>query len=167
MKLSVIFDSKTDNTKKCAEWIAEGMSGIEGIEAKTFYIGEVDADFVRESSGIVIGSPSYFALMTADMRTWLLEKAPKMRMAGKLGGAFATVQYTHGGGDLVIQSILTNMMTLGMLCYSGGGAFGAPVIHLGPVGVNHNIEKAYLEDFKDNFRIFGERFAKKAMELFG
>ena len=77
------------------------------------------------------------------------------------------MQFTHGGGDLVIQQILTNLITIGMLCYSGGGACGDPCIHLGPVGVNHNIEKAYLEDFQDNFLIFGERFAKKAKELFG
>ena len=167
MKLSVIYDSRTGNTKKCAEWIAEGMMRVEGVEAKTFSTKDVDADFVIESKGVVIGSPSYYALMTADMHTWLLEGAPKLQLGGKLGGAFATVQFTHGGGDLVIQQILTNLITIGMLCYSGGGACGDPCIHLGPVGVNHNIEKAYLEDFQDNFLIFGERFAKKAKELFG
>ena len=99
---------------------------------------------MKESAGVVIGSPSYYALMTADMRTWLLEGAPKLSLGGKLGGAFATVQYTHGGG-----------------------ACGDPCIHLGPVAVNHNVEKACLEDFQDNFQIFGERFAKKAKELFG
>ena len=167
MKLSVIYDSRTGNTKQCAEWIAAGMSRVEGVEAKAFSTKDVDAGFVKESKGIVIGSPSYYALMTAEMRTWLLEEAPKLEFGGKLGGAFATVQFTHGGGDLVIQSILTNLITIGMLCYSGGGACGDPCIHLGPVGVNHNVEKAYLEDFKDNFEIFGERFAKKAAELFG
>lgn len=167
MKLSVIYDSKTGNTKQCAEWIASGMTRIEGVEAKTFSVHGVDEEFVKGSAGVVIGSPSYYALMTADMRTWLLEGAPKLKLGGKLGGAFATVQYTHGGGDLVVQSILTNLITIGMLCYSGGGAFGDPCIHLGPVAVNHNIEKACLEDFRDNFEIFGERFARKAMELFG
>ena len=167
MKLSVIYDSRTGNTKRCAEWIAAGMSRVACVEAKTFSTKDVDEAFVKESAGVVIGSPSYYALMTADMRTWLLEGAPKLSLGGKLGGAFATVQYTHGGGDLVIQSILTNLITIGMLCYSGGGACGDPCIHLGPVAVNHNVEKACLEDFQENFQIFGERFAKKAKELFG
>ncbi|MBP5749503.1 MAG: flavodoxin family protein, partial [Firmicutes bacterium] len=101
MKLSVIYDSRTGNTKQCAEWIAAGMTRVEGIEAKAFSIAEVDADFVKASKGVVIGSPSYYALMTADLRAWLLQDAPKLGFGGKLGGAFATVQYTHGGGDLV------------------------------------------------------------------
>ena len=58
-------------------------------------------------------------------------------------------------------------MVKGMLCYSGGGACGMPVIHLGPVGVNDNVEKHNgMDKYKDNFIIFGERFAKKATELF-
>ena len=166
MKFSVIYDSRTGNTKQAAEWIAEGMNRLEGAEARCFSVHDVDAEFVKASKGIVIGSPSYYALMSGDMRTWLLEGAPKLEFGGKLGGAFATAQFTHGGGDLVIQQILTNLITIGMLVYSGGGACGDPCIHLGPVGVNHNIEKAHLEDFKDNFEIFGERFARKAMEIF-
>ena len=97
MKLSVIYDSRTGNTKRCAEWIAEGMGRVAGVEAKTFSTKDVDEAFVKDSAGVVIGSPSYYALMTADMRTWLLEGAPKLSLGGKLGGAFATVQYTHGG----------------------------------------------------------------------
>lgn len=50
--------------------------------------------------------------------------------------------------------------------YSGGGACGMPVIHFGPVGVNDNVEKHNgMEHYKDNFVIFGKRFASKASEL--
>ena len=167
MKLSVIYDSKTGNTKQCAEWIVEGMNKIEGVEARTFSITDIDGDYVKESKGVVIGCPTYAALMTADMRSWMLNSGGKLDMAGKLGGAFATEQYTHGGATMVIQSILTNMMVWGMLCYSGGGSKGAPVIHLGPVGVNSNREAHNgLENYRDNFCIYGERFAEKAAELF-
>ena len=168
MKLAVIYDSRTGNTKQAAEWIAEGMMSLQGVEAKTFHIGEVDEAFVNESKGAVIGSPSYCALMTPSMHAWLLEKATKLDLAGKLGGAFATVQYTHGGGELVIQSILENELVFGMLCYSSGGEYGDPYIHLGPVGVNGNVEgHNALENYRDYFMVFGSRFAKKACELFG
>ena len=59
------------------------------------------------------------------MRTCLMQAA-KLDLAGKLGGVFATEQYTHGGGKLVIQTILTNELCIGMLCYSGGAAMGKP-----------------------------------------
>ncbi len=180
MKLAVIYDSKTGNTKQAAEWIAEGMrlaalgnakeakdKDYEVIYAKSFSIEEVDEEYVKEAKGVVIGSPSYATLITPDMRSWLMG-AGKLGMAGKLGGAFATEQYTHGGGDLVIQSLLHNEMVWGMLCYSGGAAFGKPVIHLGPVGVNDNMEAHNgMEHYRDYFICYGQRFAKKALELFG
>lgn len=168
MKLSVIYDSKTGNTKQAAEWIVEGMTGVEGVEAKAFSIKEIDEDFVKESKGVVIGSPSYAAAMTPDMHGWLLSSGGKLGMAGKLGGAFATEQYTHGGGEMVIQSILTIELVFGMLYYSSGGGCGNPYIHIGPVGVNGNKESHNgLENYKDYFNIFGTRFAQKAAELFG
>ena len=167
MKLAVIYDSKTGNTKQAAEWIAQGMMLEEGVEAQTFHISAVDEAFVNAAKGVVIGSPSYCALMTPAMHDWLLEKASNLDLAGKLGGAFATVQYTHGGGEVVIQSILTNELVFGMLCYSSGGEYGHPYIHLGPVGVNGNKEAHNaLENYKDYFTIFGQRFAKKAGEIF-
>ena len=167
MKIAIIYDSKTGNTKQAAEWIMEGMNSIDGIIAKTFSIHEVDEDFVKESQGVVIGSPSYAALMTPDLHAWLLPAVEKLKMAGKLGGAFATEQYTQGCGDLVIQSILTRMLAGGMICYSGGAGFGVPYLHLGPVGVNSNVEKHNtLEYYKDNFITFGKRFAGKAVSLF-
>lgn len=167
MKLAVIYDSKTGNTRQAAEWIAAGMGEVPGVEARTFSIHEVDEAFATEAKGIVIGSPSYAALMTPDMHKWLLGSAGRLKLAGKLGGAYATEQYTHGGGDLVIQSILTFEMVSSMLCYSGGGAWGAPFIHLGPVGVNGNVEAHNaLEHYKITFTVYGNRFAKKACELF-
>ena len=67
-----------------------------------------------------------------------------------------------------IQNRLVIGLSFGMLCYSSGVEFGKPYIHLGPVAVNHN-EEAHnrLENYKDNFVVYGERFASKAMEIFG
>ncbi len=167
MKLAVFYDSVTGNTKQAAEWIAAGMRETAGVEARVFSIDDVDEAFVAEVKGAVIGCPSYMASMTPNMRAWLM-KAAKLGLAGKLGGAFATEQYTHGGGEMVIQSILTNELCFGMLCYSGGGAWGRPCIHMGPIAVNGNIEAHNaMEHYRDTFRVFGRRFAQKAAELFG
>ena len=53
------------------------------------------------------------------------------------------------------------MMVKGMLVYSGGGACGQPYIHLGAVALKENFEAS-----KPMFRIFGERVARKAKEIF-
>ena len=167
MKLAVLYDSKTGNTKQAAEWIVKGMNEVSGVEAKAFSITCVDEDFVKESKGVVIGSPSYAATLTPDLHSWLLASMGKLSFASKMGGAFATEQYTHGGGTLVIQAILGIEMVAGMLCYSGGSSWGKPVIHLGPVGVNSNVEKHNsMELYADTFVIYGKRFADKASEIF-
>ena len=68
----------------------------------------------------------------------------------------------------MVRSILGAERVFGMLCYSGGGSCGRPIIHLGPVGVNGNVEPHNrLENYEENFRVFGQRFAAKALELFG
>ena len=64
MKLAVIYHSETENTKQAAEWIADGMNEVSGVEARAFSIEKVDEDFVKEAKGIVVCSPSYMAQMT-------------------------------------------------------------------------------------------------------
>ncbi len=168
MKLAIIYHSKTGNTKMAGEWIADGMNEVEGVEAKAFSLDALDEDFIKEAKGIVVGSPSYLALMTPELHSFLLNSAKKLGFAGKLGGAFATEQYTQGGGTIVIQAILMMELVNGMVCYSSGGAFGHPYIHLGPVGVNNNKEQHNgMEHYKGYFTLYGRRFAEKAAELFG
>ena len=130
-------------------------------------IDNINEGFVKEAKGVVIGSPSYAAAMTPDMHAWLLGKTGRLGLAGKLAGAFATEQYTHGGGEIVIQSIMTVELVFGMLYYSSGGGCGNPYIHIGPIGVNGNVEAHNaLENYKEYFTIYGQRFAAKAAELF-
>lgn len=162
MKLSVLYHSKTDNTKEMAQEIVKGMETVEGVEARAFSIDAVDESWVKESQGVVVGSPTYLASVSGATKVFLDERAGKLGLAGKLGGAFATAQYVHGGGDLAIRLILDHLMVLGMLAYSGGGAWGKPVIHLGPVAIS-----GHLEEYRETFRLYGQRMAGQAVKLFG
>lgn len=165
MKLSVIYYSVSGNTQDMARCIAEGMNTVPGAEARAFSIDALDVDFVRESQCVVFGCPTYAAGMPADFHTSLW-KAGDLHLAGKLGGAFATAQYAHGGGELAIQNILTNLMVKGMLLYSGGGAKGRPVIHLGPVAIATAGNEEMRKPYEELFRTYGQRMAGKAAELF-
>lgn len=163
MKMAVIYHSVTGNTKKMGELIAAGMNSIEGAEAKAFSIDNVDIDFVKEAKCVVFGSPIYAAHITGQMMNYLLEEAGKLGLAGKLTGAYTTAQYVHGGAELGIREMLDHCMVLGALIYSGGGACGSPVIHLGPVGIDNTMD---INQFAENFEIYGRRMAEKATELF-
>lgn len=160
MKMAVLYHSKSGNTKRMAEVVARGMASVKDVEARVFPIEQVDEAWVRESKCVVLGTPTYYADLTGTVKDFL-EHCKGYQLAGKMGGAFATADYIHGGGDLAIQTILTHMMVLGMLLYSGGSSHGRPVIHLGPVAL-----MGHLEESEEVFHIYGQRMACKATELF-
>ena len=144
-----------------ADAILEGMQLVERVEARGFPLDEIDADWIKESKCVILGTPIYMASLSGEVKRWLEGPAMKYALAGKIGGAFATADYLHGGGELGIRTILDHMMVLGMLTYSGGGSFGKPYIHLGPVALSGDLEAS-----KDTFRSYGRRMATKTLELF-
>ncbi|GCF92252.1 flavodoxin [Enterococcus florum] len=163
MKFAVIYYSVSGNTKSMAEEIAEGIR-IAGEEARLFSIEEnVDPAYLEQCKGILFGTPTYVATSHWKMIEWL-NHTSGINLSGKLGGCFATAHYAQGGGDTAILSMIGVLLVKGMLIYSGGAAFGQPFIHHGPIALD--AVGTHFEDSREMFRIFGERFANKALELF-
>lgn len=158
MKGTVIYMSKTNHTKQMAEKIATGMELVEGVSAKTFSIHDIDENWIAESDFIVVGTPTYYADLSTEMKVFL-ESFGNYNLTGKLGGAFATAAYVYGGGDLAISSILRHMMFYGMMVYSSGCTENPP-IHLGPIAINGN------KDTEVIFEEYGKRMAKQAINIF-
>ena len=93
-KILVAYDSRTGNTKKMAEYIAEGIrfSGNEPVLKK---IAEIKSEKDLEGyDAYLFGSPTYHRDMIGTMKTFLF-LAQKANLEGKLGGAFGS--YTHSG----------------------------------------------------------------------
>ena len=155
MRLAIVYDTKTGNTAKMAEYLIEGFTAVDGAEAKAFPITAVDEEYVKASDALIVGTPTYNGYLTARMKARLESAPAKLNVAGKLGGAYATAAFIHGGGDLAIQCILTHLLVDGMMVYSSGQAKGMPVIHLGPVAIAPD-----LDAFADLFRIYGKRMAE-------
>ncbi len=160
MQAAIVYDSRTHTTEKAAAFIAEGIKSAGNIEVKCFNIDDADFDYINGAELVLFGSPTYMASMTGKMKNWLESSAKNLKLAGKLGGAFATEQYIHGGAENAINEMLVFMMVLGMMIYSGGGSCGRPVIHLGPVGMSQDIEK-----FKELFVTYGTRMGKQLAKL--
>ena len=160
MKAAIVFDSRTHTTEKAATFIAEGLKAVDDIEARCFNIDEADFEYIQQSQLVIFGSPTYMASVTAKMKSCLESNASKLKLAGKLGGAYATEQYIHGGAENAIQEMLVFMMVMGMMTYSGGSSCGKPVIHLGPVGMSQDIES-----FKDLFVTYGQRMGEQLLKI--
>lgn len=157
MKASILYYSRTGHTKAKAELIAQTMQA-EGVDAKAISIETVDEAWVKASDCIVLGTPVYYAVTNEAVEKFLATLG-KYDVAGKIGGAFSSARYAHGGGEMAIQNILTRMLFWGMLPYSSGTGYGDPPIHLGPIAVDDR-------DTDEFFRLYGERMAKTVKKFF-
>ncbi len=93
-KILIAYVSRTGNTEKIAEYIAEGvrMSGNEAVLKKVSEIKK--AKELEEFDGYVFGCPTYHRDMTSGMKTFLF-LAENANLLGKIGGAFGS--HTHSG----------------------------------------------------------------------
>jgi Multimeric flavodoxin WrbA len=160
MKIAIVYYSKTGNTKKVAELIAEGANTNENVEAKCISIEEVDKEFLMEAKTVIFGSPTIYGTYSWQIKQWL-DSARSVKLGGKLGAVFATASFVGGGAELAELALIAELLVIGMLVYSSGVAEGQPFIHYGPVCIQEGDEGQ-----KERARIFGERIAKKTVELF-
>ncbi|MBC2716077.1 MAG: nitric oxide synthase [Desulfobacteraceae bacterium] len=93
-KVLIAFVSRTGNTEKMAEYIAEGIR-FSGNEAVIKKISDLkNTKDLSGFDGYVLGCPTYHRDMTGGMKTFLF-LAEKTNLLGKMGGAFGP--YTHSG----------------------------------------------------------------------
>lgn len=166
MKISVILYSETGSTERAAAYIAAGALSVEGTEVKCFNIRDEeawDAEYIKDSRAVIFGTPTYYANMCWQMKRWFDTRGGKYGLGGKLGSAFATENSPNGGGaELAIMTVYNHLLVYGMLVYSSGVDYGRPPIHIGPTVVRDQ-----MQEREENCRLFGQRIAKKAHELFG
>ncbi|MDR3600584.1 MAG: flavodoxin domain-containing protein [Desulfosporosinus sp.] len=158
MKIAVVYYSKTGNTQKVADLIAEGANKIPNVEVKCMSIEALDNDFLTEVKAVIIGSPTIAGTFAWQLKQWL--DAAK-NVGGKLGAVFATANYVGGGAEVAELALIAELLVKGMLVYSSGVAEGQPFIHYGAVCIQDGDEGQ-----KERARIFGERIARKVVELF-
>ena len=115
-KILIVYESRTGNTKRMAEYIAEGIR-LNGGEAELKSVSSVKSENDLEGyNAYVFGCPTYHRDMTESMKTFLF-LAQTANMTGKVGGAFGS--YTHSGDapslifDTMEHVFKMNMVDLG------------------------------------------------------
>jgi flavodoxin len=93
-KVLIGYVSRTGNTQKMAEMIAEGVR-FGGHEAVLQSITQIkDERNLAGYDGYIFGGPTYHRDLVGSMKTFLFI-AQKANLMGKMGGAFGS--YTHSG----------------------------------------------------------------------
>jgi flavodoxin len=93
-KILVAYVSRSGNTEKMAEFIAEGVR-FAGDTADVQKVSDIkDEKGLEGYDGYIFGCPTYHKDITAGMKTFLFT-AEKANLIGKMGGAFGSS--THSG----------------------------------------------------------------------
>ena len=152
MHVLVLYYSKSGNTRKFADLVAEGVKSVSGVDAVMKSTQEVTKDDFVNAAGIIAGSPVYFGVMAADLKRVFDEfVGVRKQMENKVGAAFATSGFWAGGNETTIISIIQCMLIYGMIIV--GDPMSATG-HYGAVSVAAPDEKA-----ADTARKLGARVA--------
>ncbi len=93
-KILIAYASRTGNTEKMAQYIAEGVR-FSGNDVDLKKITEIKkGEALKGYDGYLFGSPTYHRDMMGAMKTFLF-LAEQAGLEGRVGGAFGS--YTHSG----------------------------------------------------------------------
>ena len=100
---------------------AEGWA--ENAARQNALYGAPTHDDARWADAILFGTPSYFGAMATELKNFLDQFGPQWKrgaLSGKVGGAFATASWPHGGSEVVTLSLYAPMAHLGMVILPTG-----------------------------------------------
>ena len=128
VKMLVSYYSRSGHTKRMAEEIAKAAEEA-GAEVDLLNLDKVDVKSLVDYDCMVIGSPTYYGQMAGIVKEFF-DRSVKIhgKLAGKVGGAFASSGLRAGGNETTVLSILNAWLVHGMLVMGSSGAD-----HFGPV----------------------------------
>ena len=148
VKLLIVFYSRSGSTEALAVAAAEAaradgaevrlrrareVAPAEAIDKSEAWRREADrmnglypapeTDDAIWADAILFGTPCYFGAMASELKAFLDRLGPqwkKGQLSGKVGGAFASVSWPHGGSEVVTISLYAPMAHLGMIIVPTG-----------------------------------------------
>ena len=113
--------------KKVPETVPDGVAKAAHFKLDQSAALATVAD-LEHYDAIIVGAPTRFGRMPGQMASFLDQAGglwARGALHGKVGGAFTSTATQHGGQEVTLFSILTNLMHFGMVIV------GLPYSHLG------------------------------------
>jgi len=132
VKILVVYHSRTGNTAKMAEGVAQGARSA-GADVAMKKAIDTTLDDLLKADGIIIGSPTYYGLMAAEIKQ-LFDRSSEVRgrLEDKVGAAFTSSASMEGGNQTTLLSILSAMLIHAMIVVGdpmeSGGHYGVIAI---------------------------------------
>lgn len=139
-KVWIVYFSRSGNTKKMARQVAKGVKA-EGVDIVCKSVEETQVEELLEADGIIMGSPTYYGTMAAQLKAFLDESVRVHgKWTGKVGGAFSTSGGMGGGNQTTVLDILKAQLVHGMIVQGD-----AKADHYGPVAVGEPDQRSLSE----------------------
>ena len=102
MKILVLYYSRTGNTEKMANAIAEGAKSVSNVEVELSY--HIPAEDLKKFDAVIVGAPTYHHDMAMDTKKLFEEAAEKgINLKGKVGAAFGSYGWSGEAPKLVLE----------------------------------------------------------------
>jgi NAD(P)H dehydrogenase (quinone) len=127
-KILIVYYSRTGNTERMANLIKESIKE-NNIDVECKKVENTDPKELLDVDGIVIGSPTYYGTMAAEIKKFI-DDGVKFhgKLEGKVGAAFSSAAIT--GHETTVISILEAFLIHGMIIQgdSKGQHYGATTV---------------------------------------
>jgi len=114
-----------------AQAVAKGSRSVPKSEVSLKKVEQASIDDLLNSDAIIIGSPTYYGLMSAKIKE-LLDRSVEIhgKLEGKVGAAFTSAGGTASGAETTILSIIQAMLVHGMIVQGrhNGKHYGAAAV---------------------------------------
>ncbi len=143
VKILVLYDSKSGNTRAMAEAVTQGAESMPGVEVTLKQVDEAKSSDLFEHDGIAVGSPTWCGGLSWKLKKFFDESTCVWgKVEDKVGCAFSSSGGLGGGNEITCLSILTVMLNYGMLVF-GVTDYSAPGVtaHYGAVAVQEPSEE--------------------------
>ncbi len=125
----VAYFSKSGNTKKMAEALAEGVGQVDGATATLKRIDKVTKADLEKADGLAIGSPVYMGDVAPKIRSafvkWSGDFWENRGLQNKVGAVFATGAFPSNGKEFTMLSMAQSLAQLGVVLVTPYGSMGA------------------------------------------
>jgi NAD(P)H dehydrogenase (quinone) len=151
----ILYHSKTGHTEEMAKAVEEGVKS-EKVRVVRKKVNQATLKDLLEADGIILGSPTYYGTMAAEMKAFLDKSVQHHgKLEGKVGAAFSSGGGLGGGVETTVLDMVKALLIHGMVVQ--GDPWGS---HYGTVSIGRANAAA-----KKECRKLGERVARLVKRL--